>query len=466
MRSIVVIGAGFAGIGMALSLRRAGFTDVTVLERADDVGGVWRDNTYPGAACDVPSSLYSYSFAPNASWPRRYAEQPDILAYLRRTAEPVRDLVRTGCEVVGATRVDGRWRVDVAGGEVIECDVLISAVGQLSRPSVPDLPGRFGGPAFHSARWRHDVDLRGRRVAVIGTGASAVQFVPRVRRHARHVTVFQRTAPHVLPKPDRAHPSRWLGGRLGRVTTFLAGELLTAALTAGPASRAAVEALTGLHRFWRVRDPVLRAELTPGAPAGCRRLLFSNDWYPALTRPDVDVVTSPVAELTERGVRTADGVEHPADVLVYGTGFAAADFLGPLRVRGRDGRELADAWASGARAHLGVTVPGFPDFFLLYGPNTNLGGNSVLTMVESQIRYVLRVLRHFAHAPGVEVRAEVAEAFDAEVQRRLRRSVWSLCASWYRADGGRITTNWPGLVWEYRRRTARADPADFRIAGG
>ncbi|MER5266279.1 NAD(P)/FAD-dependent oxidoreductase [Actinosynnema sp. NPDC002837] len=468
MTAVVVIGAGFAGIGMALGLRRAGFTDVTVLERADDVGGVWRDNTYPGAACDVPSSLYSYSFAPNASWPRRYAAQPDILAYLRDAAAPVRDLVRLGCDVTGAAREGGRWRVELAGGEVVECDVLISAVGQLSRPAVPDLPGRFGGPAFHSARWRHDVDLRGRRVAVIGTGASAVQFVPHVRQVAERVTVFQRTAPHVLPKPDRARPSRLLGGRVGRVATWLTGELLTAALTSGPGSRKAVEALTALHRFWRVRDPVLRAKLIPGAPAGCQRLLFSNDWYPALTRPDVDVVTSPVTGLTEHGVRTADGVEHPADVLVYGTGFAAADFLAPLRVRGRDGRELADAWAGGARAHLGVTVPGFPNLFLLYGPNTNLGGNSVLTMIEAQIRYVLRVLDRLVRAgvAGVEVRPEVAEAFDAEVQRRLRHSVWSLCSSWYRADGGRITTNWPGLVWEYRRRTARADLADFRAVGG
>ncbi|XVS67082.1 flavin-containing monooxygenase [Actinosynnema sp. CA-299493] len=219
MTAVVVIGAGFAGIGMALGLRRAGFTDVTVLERADDVGGVWRDNTYPGAACDVPSSLYSYSFAPSADWPRRYAAQPDILAYLRKAAEPVRDLVRLGRDVTGAAYEDGRWRVEVAGGEVaggevVECDVLISAVGQLSRPSVPDLPGCFGGPAFHSARWRHDVDLRGRRVAVIGTGASAVQFVPHVRRVARRVTVFQRTAPHVLPKPDRG--GSWADGSAAR----------------------------------------------------------------------------------------------------------------------------------------------------------------------------------------------------------------------------------------------------------
>ncbi|MDQ2584011.1 flavin-containing monooxygenase [Saccharothrix yanglingensis] len=462
---VVVVGAGFSGIGMALALRRAGVGDVVVLERADDVGGVWRDNTYPGAACDVPSSLYSFSFARQRSWPRRYARQPDILAHLRRLAAPVRDLVRTGCEVAGASHGPGGWRVRLVDGSVVEADVLISAVGQLSRPAVPDLPGRFGGPAFHSARWRHDVDLAGRRVAVIGTGASAVQFVPHLRRVAARVVVFQRTAPHVLPKPDAVTRSApLLGGRVGRLGTWVAGEALTFALTRGPWSRSVVEAATALHRFRRVRDPVLRARLAPGTPAGCRRLLFSNDWYPALTSPDVDVVTERVTGLVEGGVRTADGVVHEADVLVYGTGFAATDFLAPMEVRGAGGRLLSDEWAGGARAHLGITVPGFPNLFLLYGPNTNLGGNSVLTMVEAQIRYVVRVLRHFGGRP-VEVRREVAEAFDAEVQRRLRHSVWTLCRNWYR-DGERVTTNWPGQVAEYRLRTARADLADLRPVGG
>ncbi len=471
---VVVIGAGFAGIGMAVALRRDG-VDVTVLERADDLGGVWRDNTYPGAACDVPSSLYSYSFAPNPDWPRRYARGPDIHAYLRRVAADVLDHVRFRAEVVAAAfdETAKRWRVSLADGEVVEADVVISAVGQLSRPVVPDLPGAFGGPAFHSARWEHHHDLEGRRIAVIGTGASAIQFVPHLQTLAGRVTVFQRTPPHVVPKPDRRYrpwhrrvfravPAAQRAGRLG---TWLVGELLTAALTSAQPLGVLVNGLSRLHLRRQVPDPALRARLVPTHRVGCQRLLFSNDWYPALAKPNVHVVTEKITELTAAGVRTADGVEHPVDVVVYGTGFAATDFLAPMRITGRDGRELADEWAGGARAHLGMTVPGFPNLFVLYGPNTNLGGNSVVYMIERQCDYVRQAVRHLASVSTVEVRRDVAERFDTETQDRLARTVWTRCANWYRDASGRVVTNWPGSVWEYRRRTARVDHRDFHHGG-
>ncbi len=477
--SVVVIGAGFGGIGVAIVLRRAGFTDVTILEKADGIGGVWRDNTYPGAACDVPSSLYSYSFAPNRTWPRRYSEQPDILAYLRRTAEAegVLDRVRFGTEVTGASFDEGEgvWRVDITGGETVTADVLIPAVGQLSRPVVPDLPGAatFAGPAFHSARWDHDLDLTGKKIAVVGTGASAIQFVPRIQPSAAHVTVFQRSAPFVIPKPDRQYRP-WhhrlftrlpASQQVGRVVTFGIGELLTTALTSWlPLGRVA-DLIFRLHLRVQVPDAGLRARLRPDYRIGCKRLLFSNDWYPALTRPNVDVVTEPITEVTPDGVRTGDGRLHEADVLVYGTGFTATDFLAPMAIRGLGGRDLNDEWAGGARAHLGITVPGFPNMFLVYGPNTNLGGNSIIAMMEGQFGYIRDLVRLLAAHPRsyVDIRRDVADRFDTEMRDRLSRSVWTGCDSWYREENGRVTTNWPGLVREYRRRTARLDPAEYAV---
>jgi cation diffusion facilitator CzcD-associated flavoprotein CzcO len=478
MPSVAIIGAGFGGLGLALCLRRAGFHDFTVFERADDIGGVWRDNSYPGAACDVPSSLYSYSFAPNRDWPRRYSEQADILAYLRSTVTKagVLDHVRLGTEVRAADfdATTLRWRLRLADGTVHEADVLVSAVGQLSRPTVPDLPGApaFLGPTFHSARWDHDVDLTGRRVAVIGTGASAIQFVPRIQPVVERLTIFQRSAPYVVPKPDRGYLP--LHHRLfhavpavqslGRLFTWVTGELLTFALTSARPLRRVVETVFRVHMRRHISDPAMRARLVPDYQAGCKRLLFSNDWFPALAQPNVDVVTEPIEEITPHGVRTADGVEHPADVIVYGTGFNATEFLMPMRVHGLGGRELADAWQSGARAHLGITVPGFPNMFLVYGPNTNLGGNSIIYMIEHQCRYIMQAIQRIGTLDRscLDVREDVAERFETEMRRRLARTVWSGCSSWYRGPNGRVSTNWPGLVFEYHRRTARLDPEEFR----
>ena len=476
--SVAIIGAGFGGLGVAMSLRRAGLTDFTVFERAGDLGGVWRDNSYPGAACDVPSSLYSYSFAPNRTWPRRYSGQADILGYLRRTAREsgVLDRVRFGTEVLRAEfdQTTLRWRLHLSGGGTHEADVLVPAVGQLSRPSIPELAGAetFAGTTFHSARWDHDADLTGKRVAVIGTGASAIQFVPKIQPVVERLTIFQRSAPYIVPKPDRGYLP--LHHRLfqavppiqsmGRAGTWLTGEVLTFALTSAPPLRRLFESVFRLHLRRQVSDPVLRSRLVPDYQIGCKRILFSNDYLPALDQPNVDVVTEPIDRVTPAGLRTSDGVEHPADVIIYGTGFRATEFLLPLRVCGLAGRELTDEWAGGARAHLGITVPGFPNMFLVYGPNTNLGGNSIIYMIEAQCRYIVQAVRRIANPREScwDIRQDVARRFDAEMTFRLGSTVWSGCSSWYREPGGRVSTNWPGLVWEYHRRTARLDPAEFR----
>ncbi|WAL69600.1 NAD(P)/FAD-dependent oxidoreductase [Amycolatopsis cynarae] len=462
---------------MAILLKRAGFADFTLFEKAGDLGGVWRENTYPGAACDVPSSLYSFSFAPNRTWPRRYSEQPDILGYLERTADKfgIRDHIRFNTEVVGAEfdAESRRWRIETAQGEIFEADVLVPAVGQLSRPAVPDLPGAdtFTGEIFHSAEWNHDVDLTGKRVAVIGTGASAIQFVPRIQPEAGRLTVFQRSAPYVIPKPDRAYlplhhrlfRSLPMTQRAGRFATWSTGELLTMALTSAKPLGKLLELLFRFHLRRQVPDAALRARLRPDYPIGCKRLLFSNDWFPALAQTNVDVVTDRITGITPTGVRT-DTAEYPADVIIYGTGFKATEFLAPMSVRGLGGRKLAEAWEGGAHAYLGISVPDFPNMFILYGPNTNLGGNSIVYMMEHQARYVLQILHRIARGglSCVDVRPEAAGRFDTEVQRRLADSVWSGCSSWYREENGRISTNWPGLVWEYHRRTAKVDFSAYR----
>lgn len=474
--TVIVIGAGFGGLAVAHHLREAGVTDITILERSDDIGGVWRDNTYPGAACDVPSVLYSWSFARKSDWSHRYARQPEILSYIRdhATRSGLRDLVRTGAEVAAATWDDEatRWTVTLASGEELSADVLVSAVGQLSRPAVPRIPGldEFSGPVFHSATWDHSVDLTGKRVGVIGTGASAIQFVPEIAGKVASLTVFQRSAPYVVPKPDgtySASQQRRFARRphlhhLTRRGVFHLSEQLNRTLDSDGRLAVVLEKAWQLNLRRHVKDAGLRAKLVPDYPLGCKRLLFSNDWYPTLAQPHVDVVTDGIAAVEPDGVRTADGTLHELDVVILGTGFAATEFLAPMEITGRGGRPLAAAWQGGARAHLGITVPDFPGFFVLYGPNTNLGGSSIIGMLEAQAGYVVQAVRESAarRAP-LAVRADRAAAYDEEMQRRLDGSVWSSCTSWYREPGGRITTNWPGTVAEYQRRTAAFDPTDF-----
>ncbi len=404
---VAIIGSGFGGLCMAIRLRLAGIEDFVLLEKADEAGGCWRDNTYPGAACDVPSHLYSFSFEPKTDWSRRFAPQAEILGYLRHCADKygIRRHLHLHTEVTGAEfdEAAGSWRLHVAGGRTLEARVLVSACGQLNRPAWAKLPGleRFEGKQFHSARWDHGYPLEGRTVAVIGTGASAIQFVPQLAPRVKQLFLYQRSAPYVLPKPDRAYgrAAQALFSRLpaaqtvSRWWTYWYSESRVLAFD-GPAwIRGLLERSFHRHLERCVPDPRLREALTPTDPIGCKRVLLSNDYYPALTRPNVEVVTEAIREVTPHGLVTADGRERQVDALIHGTGFQATGFLAPMRITGRGGRELNEAWREGAEAYLGVTVSGFPNLFLLYGPNTNLGHNSIVFMLESQVRYVLACLR-------------------------------------------------------------------------
>ncbi|WP_433716255.1 flavin-containing monooxygenase [Nocardia sp. CA-084685] len=477
--AVVIVGAGFGGVAMALELVRSGHHDFVILEKASEAGGVWRENTYPGAACDVPSPYYSFSFAPNPSWPRRYSEQRDIKDYLNRLMDDygLRPHIRFDTEVTGADfdAATRRWRIETNTGETLDADVFVPATGQLSRPAIPAISGResFAGVSFHSAEWNHDYELAGKRVAVIGTGASAVQFVPRIQPVVANLTVFQRSAPYILPKPDTAY------GRLHRLTfrrrpllqsverllCWSGGEL--AAL--GLAGNRSIARFVGWIAKWNLRiqipDEKLRAALTPDYPIGCKCVLFGNNFYAALTETNVHVVTEAITEITPRGIRTADGVVHDVDAIIYGTGFLPQELLAPMKIRNHNGRDLHDVWAAGARAYLGIAVPGFPNLFIMYGPNTNLGSGSIIYMLERQARYIRQLIEHLDTRPGtaLDVRADVERHYDTEMQRRLASTVWACCASWYRSETGRISTNWPGLVSEYDRRTRRVEIADYRL---
>lgn len=475
---VAIIGTGFGGVAAAVRLLAADVEELVLFERSDDVGGVWRANSYPGAACDVPSHLYSFSFAPKADWSRRFAPQEEIHQYLRDVARDhgVLPHVRFGTEVTAAELDDARgcWTLHLSGGGTHEADVVVAATGQLSRPARPLLPGleRFAGAVFHSAEWDHTHRFEGERVAVVGTGASAIQFVPRVAERAAHVTVFQRSAPYVLPKRDWAYPAALRTSfarvpgllRASRYGNYWNNEVRSLGFNTDPRLLAGVAARYAKHLRAAVPDPVLRAKVTPADPVGCKRVLISNEWYPALQRDDVDLCTERIVEVRDRGVVTADGTEHPADTLVLGTGFAATGFLLPMRVRGRGGRDLHAQWAGSARAYLGTAVPGFPNLFLLYGPNTNLGHNSILLMLEAQVGWVVQAVQHLRRSGTgwVDVRPEVADAFDHWVQERTRRTVFAGgCTSWYLTPDGRNTQNWPASTLTFRRRLRRFRPSEF-----
>jgi cation diffusion facilitator CzcD-associated flavoprotein CzcO len=468
---VAIIGAGFGGIAVAHLLRQAGFGDLTIFERADDIGGVWRDNLYPGCACDIPAPLYSYSFALNPDWTQRFPPRVEILDYLHRC---VRDFgltphLRLGSEVATATWTGSQWEVSCADGHVDRFDVLIPAMGQLSRPVIPviDGAGEFAGLAVHTARWSPSIDVTGRRVGVIGTGASVIQLVPSIAASADRITVFQRTPPWTLPKPNRRYgpirravnrrfPTVMRAERAGTwLLTFITGKAVTGNLLA----RTMMQALSYSQRFLQARG--LRHRVTPDYAMGCKRVLFTGDWYRTLRSPHVDLVTTGIERITPGGVRTADGADYDCDLLVYGTGFAATDFLVPLRIQGRSGRLLSEHWHDGARAYLGLTVPGFPNMFLVYGPNTNTGNTSVVYFHEAQARYIVQAVRAIAASGPLEVRPDVADAFDIEMQTRLADSVWIGCDSWYRTESGRVVTNWPGMAREYRARTRRLNLSDY-----
>ncbi|HEY3992794.1 MAG TPA: NAD(P)/FAD-dependent oxidoreductase [Ktedonobacteraceae bacterium] len=477
---VAILGTGFAGLGMAIQLKQHGSTDFVVLEKAADVGGTWRDNTYPGCACDVQSHLYSFSFAPNPRWSHMYSSQPEIWAYLRDCTERfgMRPFIRWNSEIVDAhwNEEEQRWLITTTQGQ-LTANVLILGNGPLSEPSLPAIPGieQFAGTLFHSARWRHDYDLTGKRVAVIGTGASSIQFVPRIQPQVARLTLFQRTAPWIMPRQD--HPIKdWqrrlfrflpFAQRLIRTRIYWQRELLALGFLRGTdlLKKAEQLALDAMHR--QVADPELRAKLTPHYAMGCKRILLSDDFYPALTQPNVELVTERIREVRAGSIVTEDGQEHEIDTIICGTGFHVTDTAFAGCVYGRDGQSLADRWGDAPDAYLGTAVSGFPNLFLLIGPNTGLGHSSMVFMIEAHVAYILDCLHIMERRnwQTVEIKPEVQEAFNAEVQQRMQGTIWnSGCKSWYIASSGRNTTLWPGFTFDFRRRTRHFDRQSYQTS--
>ncbi|HEX3783645.1 MAG TPA: NAD(P)/FAD-dependent oxidoreductase [Pseudonocardiaceae bacterium] len=479
---VIVVGTGFSGLGMAIGLKKAGITDFLVLEKAADVGGTWRDNSYPGCACDIQSHMYSFSFEQNPNWTRSFPSQPEIWDYLRRVSARY-DLgrhIRFGVEMTGA-RWDAdeqRWHVQTRSGAEFVAQFVVSGVGALHIPNVPELPGieSFAGETFHSAQWNHDYDLRGKRVAVVGTGASAIQFVPRIAPEVATLHLYQRTAPWIMPKPDYPMP-RWVrtlfrqlppAQRTYRNLIYWLLEVRAVGFNGHPRLLQIAEQLAKRAMAKRIDDPELRRKLTPDYRMGCKRVLVSNDYYPTLNRDNVEVITEGVREVREHSVIAADGSEREVDAIIFGTGFHVTDAFDNLAVIGRDGRNLAKEWATeGMRTHYGITVAGFPNLFFLLGPNTGLGHNSVVFMIESQIRYVVDAIQlvDANRAKAIDVRADVQQRFNEDIQRQLVRGVWTQggCTSWYLDAKGVNRTIWPGFTWRYWLDTRKVRPADFEL---
>lgn len=482
--TVAIIGSGFAGLGMGYYLKQAGIESFTIFEKANEVGGVWRENTYPGAACDVPSHLYSYSFEPHYPWSCRYGHQAEILDYQRHVARK-HDLLRHiqfGREVAGADFDEARgvWVIRFTDGSTHEATVLVSAVGQLHRPQIPNIPGRetFQGRAFHSARWEHDYDFKDKTVAVIGTGASAVQFLPIIANQVRKLHVFQRSPGWCIPKFDKPFRSwqrkllnwfpvlhdmdRW---RIFGVIEFLATAMVSKSLISKMAT--ATLGLGAKILMWlQVKDPELRRKLTPDFPIGCKRTLLSNDWLKSLARPNVEVITEDITELTARGIRTSDGRLREVDAIIYSTGFVTTQFLAPMELRGLRGESLRERWKGGTDAYLGVNVSGFPNFFMMYGPNTNLGAGSIIYMLERQSRYIVQCVRELQKRGSayIDVRPEVQRAYNDELHQRSKQTTYeSGCKSWYVDANGRNTNNWVGLMTEYGRRLQMLNPDNYRL---
>lgn len=475
---LAIVGSGFSGLGMAIRLKQAGIDDFVVLERADDLGGTWRDNSYPGAACDVPSHLYSFSFAPNPDWSNAFSAQPEIQDYLRDCARRFGVLahLRYGHEVQEARWDEDsrRWVIRTSAGAVV-ARMLVSACGPLSDPTIPALPGleNFQGRAFHSAHWDHDFDLAGKRVAVIGTGASAIQFVPQIQPAVASLSLFQRTAPWIIPRADREFTSteKALFGmfpqlqRLLRAGIYWARELYVLGFAYQTSLLKAAERIARRHLHNQVPDAALRERLTPDFTIGCKRILISNDYYPALATPNTEVVTDGIHEIREHSIVTTDGVERETDAIIFGTGFHVTDLPVADRIIGREGETLAAAWKDGMQAHRGTAVSGFPNLFLIIGPNTGLGHTSMVFMIESQLTYILDALRTMDRegAETVEVRRSAQDAYNDRVQRRMKNTVWTVggCASWYLDEQGRNSTLWPDFTWKFRHETRKFDAANY-----
>ncbi len=475
----IIVGSGFSGICLAIRLKSCGMENFLVLEKASEPGGTWRDNHYPGAECDVASALYSFSFETKTDWDYQWSEQPQILEYIRNTARKhgVVDHIRFNSELSAADYNSDtqQWTVHLHNGTTLTAQFLVSAVGQLHKPRIPEYPGAesFRGPRFHSANWNHDIDPGGKSVAVIGNAASAAQFIPIVAQRAAKLTVFQRSANWVAPKRDRRYTERekkllrrfpWIK-RLTRLKIYLRNEVIAYPVLKGNRFNTWLVKTACLGYLNKtVTDASLRRKLLPDYPIGARRILVVDGYYEALMRDNVELITDPIVSIVPQGIRTRHGL-HPCDVIIYGTGFVTNPFLDGIRIAGRSGTLLSEHWSAGARAYLGITTSGFPNLFFMYGPNTNLGHNSILLMAESQANYILQAMRAVAdaHAGALEVREDVEQRYDRSIQSRLQNMVWSRVAqSWYKS-GDRITNNWPGSVGEYRRATRKFNPVEFRL---
>jgi cation diffusion facilitator CzcD-associated flavoprotein CzcO len=485
---VAIVGAGFGGLCAAIRLRGSGVAQsLVILERSHEVGGTWRDNIYPGCACDVPSHLYSFSFAPNPQWTRPYPQQQEVQDYILRVVDKytLRPLIRFNTDVASMRWQADRqcWRIDIEGQPPLLASHVVLATGPLNKPVIPDLPGlqSFTGPSFHSSHWRADVELKGKRIAVVGTGASAVQFVPEIAPDAAQVTVFQRTAAWVLPRWDKPYGGvkRWayrhvpMLQRLSRWRVYWFNELVGMGFMGSTAIQRMLKRLSNHHLRSQVADAEMRKVLTPNFNPGCKRLLISNIWFPTLRRPNVQLVTQAVASITPNGVVGADGTLYPCDVIIWGTGFKATEFVAPMQVYGvapegageGDAPELGAVWRSKpAASHLGITVADFPNLFLLVGPNTGLGHNSIIFMIECQVNYVVKALASLRDRkqPVLQLRPDVQRDEYAAIQRKMKGTVWSSgCKSWYQHADGHIDTLWPGYTWEYWLKTRRFSVADY-----
>ena len=480
--SVAIIGGGFGGVGAAIRLLKAGFTDLTIFERDEGIGGVWQANTYPGAACDVPSHLYSYSFAPGTEWSRRYAPQSDIEKYLNTLVDDfgLRDYVKCNTAVESAhfDVSKKKWRVASSDGKTQDFNILISACGQLSNPSIPALEGvdQFKGTSFHSADWDHSCDLSGKHVAVVGTGASAIQFVPEIAKQAAHIDIYQRSAPWILHKFDRVY-ANWekrlfnllpLRVSLSRRFFFSVFEVLTYGFTTRHWLLKPMQTLSNAYRRKELGDnPDLLAKATPDYQIGCKRALFSNDWYPTLKRENVELIHGPAPSVTKNALIDADGVARQADVIIWGTGFKPLDFVAPMKIYGLENRELSDVWNGTPEAYLGTTVSGFPNMFIMYGPNTNHGAGSVPYSNECQYKYILDAIKKLQDGGYgyLDLKSETLSKWRSEMQERSAETVWTKggCTSWYVTKQGVNTNNWPGPWLEYKRRTKRVNPSEYNF---
>ncbi len=477
---IVIIGCGFGGIALAIALKNAGLNSFTILERASEVGGVWRDNSYPGAACDVVSRLYSFSYDQDYTWSTAFAPRDEIFAYIKQCVERhgIREHVRFESEVASASfdAAAGTWTVETTRGARFVTPVLVSAVGLFNNPSIPDIPGRdkFKGEQFHSARWNHAYALAGKTVAVIGNGASAVQFVPKIAREVAKLYLFQRSPQYVMPKsifPGTGDWDKWLQWHprlcgLARLKIFFMFERFIWRRKWRPQLRLKGE--EGFRKLLeaKIKDPELRRKLTPNYPMGCKRQLVSDEWYDTLVRPNVELVDSAIERIEPDGIRTRDGKFRRVDAVIYGTGFTPTAFLTPMRITGLAGRDLNDAWRNGAEAYLGLAVTGFPNFFMLYGPNTNAVA-SIIYMLECQARYIVSAIRTLGRrgARYINVRADAQKRFVDEAQERLAQTIPARpdCFTYFKDASGRITTQWPGYALEYRIRTHALRARDFEL---